>query len=223
MRNKLYLLAGGPQGSDRVASQLAEALSGCGREHPAVAYIGTASGDNRAFMKWFRAPLERAGAGSVELAPLVGRRADAQKARKLLEACDAVFLSGGEVEDGMRGLDAETRALLGQMLADGKRFIGVSAGSIMLGKAWPHWEDEDHHPENATLFDCLGFAAPIFDTHAEAEGWPELQKAVELSGDGFVGYGIPSGEMAVLDESGALIPNQRLVRCENHGGRAILL
>jgi hypothetical protein len=221
MRKKLYLLAGGPQSGGAVR-QLAQALADCGVPHPAVAYIGTASGDSHSFMRWFLAPLRAAGAGSVELAPLVGRGADRQRAEQVLRSCDAVFLSGGEVEDGMRGLDGAVRELLRELLESGRTFIGLSAGSIMLGRAWPHWDDEDARPEDAALFDCLGFAGPIFDTHAEAEGWPELKKAVELAGDGFVGWGIPSGEMAVLDEQGALVPNPGLVRCENRRGRVLL-
>lgn len=81
----------------------------------------------------------------------------------------------------------------------------------MLGKAWPHWDDEDRHPEEASLFDCMGFAGYIFDAHAEDEGWPELKKAVELSQDGTTGYGLPTSAMAVIDENGKLIPNDNLV------------
>jgi cyanophycinase-like exopeptidase len=222
MRKKMYLLAGGPGGGDSTAGALRAALRESGCEHPAVAYIGTANGDSRSFMKWFEAPLRRAGAASLTMAPLVGKKADRAAAERLLRESSVIFLSGGEVEDGMNGLDAGIRALLAQRREEGALFLGLSAGSIMLGHAWPHWDDEDRRPDDAVLFGCLGFADAIFDTHAEAEGWPELQKAVALAGDGFVGYGIPSGEMAVIDENGVLIPNERLVRCENRGGRAVL-
>lgn len=188
-----------------------------------MAYVGTASGDSRKFMKWFEAPLRLAGASDVTLAPLVGRGADRKTAHAVLRRSDVIFISGGEVEDGMNGLDGETRALLRELLESGRTFVGLSAGSIMLSRAWPHWDDEDGRPDDAVLFDCLGFAEPIFDTHAEAEGWPELCKAVELSGPGFVGYGIPSGEMAVIDENGLPLPNSALVRCENRQGKAVLL
>lgn len=221
MRKKTYLLAGGPGGRD-IAAQLRQALGECDAAAPKVAYIGTASGDSRSFMRWFAPSLRAAGAASLEMAPLVGPKADRAAAVRVLQACDAVLVSGGEVEDGMNGLDAGLRRLLRELLEAGRPFIGISAGTIMQGRAWPHWDDEEHHPEKAVLFDCLGFADTIFDTHAEEEGWPELQKAVELSGDGFVGYGIPSGEMAVLDENGVLLPNARLVRCVNRQGRAVL-
>ena len=222
MRKKIYLLAGGPGKNGRLAEQLAEALRGSGAAHPAVAYTGTASGDDRSFMKWFWPPLSRAGAASLTLAPLAGKRADPEKAAEILRASDVIFVSGGEVEDGMRGLGEDIRALLRALLEDGKQFVGLSAGTIMLSKAWPHWDDEDNRPEDASLFGCLGFADAIFDTHAESEGWPELRKAVALAGEGTVGWGIPSGEMAVADADGRLVPNDRLVRCVCAGGRAVL-
>lgn len=222
MRKKIYLLAGGPGGSRKTTEQLRTALSECGSPAPSVAYIGTASGDSRSFMKWFERPLRAAGASGLRMVPLLGRRADRAEAEAVLKSSDVIFVSGGEVEDGMKGLDTAMRALLRQLLEDGKPFIGLSAGSIMMCRAWPHWDDEDNRPEDASLFDCLGFAGEIFDTHAEDEGWPELKKAVQLEPDGFVGYGIPSGEMAVIDEAGVLVPNPNLVRVVNRGGAAVL-
>jgi peptidase E len=223
MRKKIFLLAGGPGNGTRTGEQLKTALRNSGTEHPAIAYIGTASGDDRRFMKWFERPLLQAGAASLTMVPLVGAKADRTKALQVLQESDVIFLSGGEVEDGMEGLDPEIRRLLRKYLEEGKQFIGLSAGSIMQGRAWPHWDDEDTHPEEARLFDCLGFAHEIFDTHAENEGWPELRKAVALSENGFTGYGIPAGEMAVIDENGSLLPNDHLVRCENRNGEAVLL
>ena len=44
---------------------------------------------------------------------------------------------------------------------------------------------------------------------------------MELEPEGFAGYGIPSGEMAVIDERGALVPNANLVRFVNRGGTAV--
>ena len=101
MRKKIYLLAGGPGKNGRLAEQLAEALRGSGAAHPAVAYIGTASGDDRSFMNWFWPPLSRAGAASLTLAPLAGKRADPEKAAEILRASDVIFVSGGEVEDAV--------------------------------------------------------------------------------------------------------------------------
>jgi len=222
MRKKVYLIAGGPGNGERTVELLKTALGTCGKEHPSIAYIGTASGDDVRFMGWFRKLFQKAGAGSVVLAPLVGRKADLAAAKAILGESDVVFISGGEVEDGMQGLDPTIRGFLHSLLEEGKPFIGLSAGSIMMGRAWPHWDDEDHHPEDARLFDCLGFALEIFDTHAEADGWPELRKAVELSEEGSAGYGIPSPEMAVIDEQGRLVGNPALVKFVNKGGKAVL-
>jgi len=218
-RKKIYLLAGGPGKNGNTAGQLRLALQNSGAAKPKVAYIGTASGDNTRFMQWFVRPFRAAGAASVTLVPLVGEAADETAAEQILRGSDVVFVSGGEVEDGIRGLSQPVQKLLRELLEDGKQFIGLSAGSIMQGRAWPHWEDEDNHPEEASLFDCLAFCDVIFDTHAEEEGWPELKKAVELSGDGAVGYGIPTGEMAVVDEEGKLIPNPALAAYVNKNGR----
>ncbi len=220
MRKKIFLLAGGPGGGRKAAEQLKTALRESGSPSPSVAYIGTASGDSRSFMKWFERPLREAGASAVRMVPLVGRRADRRAAEEILGSSEVIFLSGGEVEDGMKGLDGAMRLRLRQLLEEGRLFVGLSAGSIMMCRAWPHWEDEDRRPGDAELFDCLGFTREIFDTHAEAEGWPELKKAVELEPEGFVGYGIPSGEMAVIDGDGLLVPNPRLVRFVSRGGAA---
>lgn len=222
MRKKIYMMAGGLRNQEKkTIEQMREALENSGCTSPSVAYIGTASGDNRAFMKWFERPLIKAGASGVTMVPLLGRRADRRKAEDLLKQSDVIFISGGEVEDGMSGLDDGIRTLLRLLLEEGRQFLGLSAGSIMMCHAWPHWDDEDNHPEDAVLFDCLGFANEIFDTHAEDDGWPELKKAVELENEGFAGYGIPAGEMAVIDENGALILNQRLVKIVNRNGKAI--
>jgi peptidase E len=222
MRKKIYLLAGGPGGSRKTAEQLKTALLSSGSRSPSVAYIGTASGDSRSFMKWFERPLKEAGAHELRMVPLLGRKADRNEADKILDSSDVIFISGGEVEDGMNGLDPTMRRHLRQLLEGGKLFIGLSAGSIMMCRAWPHWDDEDNHPEDASLFDCLGFASEIFDTHAEAEGWPELKKAVELEPEGFAGYGIPSGEMAVIGENGILMQNANLVKVVNRSGLAVV-
>ncbi|NCB33306.1 MAG: hypothetical protein EOM64_05415 [Erysipelotrichia bacterium] len=222
MRRNMYLLAGGPKGSRRTAEQLKEALSHCGSKHPAAAYIGTASQDDEFFMHYVERLLKKAGAESVTMVPLAGKKQNTEKAETILRGSDLIFVSGGEVEDGMKGLNRNIRALLKELLEQGTLFIGLSAGSIMLGSGWPHWDDEDHHPEDARLFDCLGFAQQIFDTHAESEGWTELKKAVELMPEGFVGYGIPSGEMAVIDDHGELTDNAGLIPCVNINGRAVL-
>lgn len=210
----IYLLAGGPGprrgGRD---SLLARALAAGGSERPSVAYVGAASGDNRAFMAMMAHHLRQAGAGAVTLAPLAGRRAQLDQALAVLEAADVVFMSGGDVEAGMRVLaERQLAPFLRRLYEAGKPFIGVSAGSIMLAQQWVRW-DQAGAPE---LFPCLGLAPILCDTHGEAEAWEELRALLELVPEGAVGYGIPSGGGLAVHPGGALealgVPVQRFVR-----------
>lgn len=138
MRKKMFLLAGGPGSDERkTVAQLKTALAESGSASPSVAYIGTASGDNRSFMKWFERPLKKAGASEVRMVPLLGRKADLPAAEEILKKAGVIFISGGEVEDGMNGLDAAMRGLLRKLLEEGRLFIGLSAGSITPCRAWP--------------------------------------------------------------------------------------
>ena len=65
MRKNVYLLAGGPGNGGSTAAQLRAAFENSGEPHPAVGYIGTASGDSRRFLGWFEPAFRRAGAPSV--------------------------------------------------------------------------------------------------------------------------------------------------------------
>jgi|SRR5574344_93685 peptidase E len=219
----LYLLAGNPRGKGEIThSVLEKALSETGVDKPSVAYIGTASGDSRIFMQFIARSLKKAGAGEVSMCPMVGKRADLALAEQRLRECDAVYVSGGEVEDGIVGIPDNIKSLLTELREEGKVFIGLSAGTIMLGKAWPHWDDEDNDFDNARLFDCLGFVKTIFDTHAEDEGFVELKKAVELSDNGFVGYGIPSDCAIIVHPDGSFEKIGKVLTCTNQDGHAIL-
>jgi cyanophycinase-like exopeptidase len=202
----LYLVAGG-RGSIRAKGPdplLREALQATGVEHPVVAYVGAASGDNAAFRLMIGGMLSRAGAARVTLAPLCGRRANIGKAREVLESADLVFVSGGDVEEGMRVVQAAgVQRMLRSLHEAGKCFLGVSAGSIMLARQWIAWSDPDDD-STARPFDCLGFAPVICDTHAESDGWEELRALLALSAVGTVGYGIPSGAALVVGPDGSL-------------------
>ncbi len=220
LRKNIYLIAGGP-GSDS-DSFIKKGFLESGRSDPSVAYIGTASGDSRQFLsRYFSPMLKRAGARKVTMVPLAGQPYGSDKARKILLESDIIFVSGGEVEDGIRNIPADVRVLLRQLYEMGKVFISVSAGTIMLGIAWPHWDDEDNAPDDARLFDCLGFVSAIFDTHCEGEDWVELRKAVSLSPEGFTGFGIPSGGCVLAAPDGSLHPTVPLAafRCEK--GQAV--
>jgi peptidase E len=214
----MFLVAGGRESRRPGADPLlAGIFSLIGLERPVVAYIGAASNDSRVFFLWIAAMLKKAGAGSVHLAALASRRADPAKARSLLERADVIFVSGGDVEIGMRVL--ERAGLAGRLAAlhqDGKPFIGLSAGSIMLARSWVRWADAADD-STARVFPCLGLAPLLCDTHAELEEWEELRVLLKLTGAA-VGYGIPSGSALRVTANGSLAalgkPVQRLASSE---------
>jgi cyanophycinase-like exopeptidase len=173
-----------------------------GIRRPAVAYIGAASGDNAAFRLLITKRMQKAGAGKVSLAPLYGRHGDTEKAKAVLESSDLVFVSGGDVEEGMRVLkEKKIIDTLQRLYRSGKPFFGISAGSIMLALRWVRWTDPDDD-STSELFDCLGFASVVCDTHGESEGWEELQALLALSPTGTIGHGIVSGAAIVVEPDG---------------------
>jgi peptidase E len=190
----IYLLAGGP-GSRRTARDplLTMAIAGCGVASPSIAYIGAASGDDTSFFRMIAGFMRACGAGKVELAPLAGRRVKLDKTRAILERSDMIFISGGDVEEGMevigeRGMLPFLRGLYDR----GTPFFGLSAGSIMLASAWIVWDDPADD-STSSVFPCMGLAPVICDTHAEDEGWEELRALLVISPEGTTGYGIPAG------------------------------
>ncbi len=200
----LLLIAGGRSALKRRGPDplVAEAVSQAKVPRPRVAYLGAASGDNAAFRVLIAGLLKKAGAGEVVLAPLCGRKADPEKARKVLGDSDLVFVSGGDVEEGMQVL-RQTRMMrfLRALHEAGKPFFGVSAGSIMLARAWVRWRDPNND-QSAEVFPCLGFAPVLCDTHGEADGWEELKALLALSPVGAVGYGIVSSTALVVGPGG---------------------
>jgi len=189
----VFLCSGGP-GANR-AQQVADfktVLDACGKPAPRVAYIGTAHLDTAYLWNMVRPMLQKAGAGAVEMVPIV-KKPDPAAARSLLQQADAVFLSGGEVEDGIRWLQkAGLVPLLNELYRGGVQFFGISAGCIMMGRHWVHW-DKEGDDSTASLFDCLGFLPYTFDAHGEEEDWTELKCALRLLGPGAEGYGLSDG------------------------------
>ena len=135
-----------------------------------------------------------------------------------------VFVTGGDVEEGMRVLEATgTVGLLGELAAAGKPFIGVSAGSIMLARSWVRWRDPDDE-STAETFPCLGIAPVVCDTHGEADAWEELAAMVGISPEGTVGHGIPSGAGLVVHPDGSLeAAGAPVNRFERREGRTVPL
>jgi peptidase E len=206
----VYLISGGPSvRPSQLTADLGTALGACGVSAPRVAYVGTASLDSRPFFASLSAAMRKAGAGAVTMAPVVGRHADLAEAQRVLTESDAVFLTGGEVEDGVSwlrktGLDA----LLAELYEGGRQFFGISAGCIMMGKHWVHWDREDDDA-TASLFDCLGFLPLTFDAHGEREDWRELRCALRLMGPGAEGFGLSDGGFFTADVSGRLTALRR--------------
>jgi dipeptidase E len=186
----VFLIAGGMQSTNN-KEMLAEALALIKKKNPDVAYIGTASGDNKEFFLWIRQLFIAAGAGNVSLVPIV-RRFDQDKARDILLSSEVVFISGGDVNLGMKYLRSRKLVtFLRELYDQGKLFCGVSAGAIMLSRNWMNWRDPDDD-DTVELLDCLGFARLLCDVHAEEDNWVEMKRLLGFFPKGTAGYGIPA-------------------------------
>jgi peptidase E len=192
--NPVYLLAGGRGRRRKGPDPLLEAVfKGFGIKDPAVAYTGTASGDDKDFFGFIGSSFTEAGADKVTHAVIAPDGADLKKAQKILEAADIIFVSGGDVEVGMDILQQKNMLdFLNGLYRQGKPFFGISAGAIMLAKKWVRWPDPDNDA-SAELFPCLDYAPIICDTHDEQASWEELQAALMLEKKGVKGYGLASG------------------------------
>jgi peptidase E len=212
----VHLVGGGPGTVLALRRHFRAALGELGRDRPLVAYVGAASDDSAGFFRMIRADLTAAasrgpgrGHGArIELARLASPRARASEARALLEDSDLVFVSGGDVEHGMRVLeDKDMARTLRAVAAAGKPMFGISAGSLMLAREWVRFPDEDDEA-SAELFPCLGIAPLHVDAHSEDDGWSELRVLVRLlheRGDERpVGYGLTrKGALRVAFEGDA--------------------
>ena len=212
----IHLLAGGP-GSDHghMIGLLREALTASGLVAPRMAYLGAASADDAGFFRRISSLLHAAGARDVVLARTCGRKKpDGDAAATVLSQAQAIFVSGGDVEAGMQVLAAaRVLPLLRERFEAGIPFIGLSAGSIMLGSKWIVWDDSEDDA-TARTFDCLGFAPLICDTHAEDDEWNELHAVLRHSDVGTLGYGITSPAMLRVLPDGTL---------ETLGGKVVCL
>jgi cyanophycinase-like exopeptidase len=169
---------------------------------PTIAYVGSASDDNPGFFQRISGMFKSAGKAKFVLAPTIDEKADIKKTIKTIESADAVFVSGGDVEAGMQVLERRGIAgIFADLYRQGKFFFGVSAGSIMLADKWVRWRDPDDD-STAELFDCLGVAPVICDTHGEGEGWEELRAAITISPEGTMGYGITSNSCLLVQPDG---------------------
>jgi peptidase E len=190
----VFLLAGGRGSQRKKQDTLIQAIyREFGIKSPAIAYTGTASGDDKNFFGFISRELAAAGAGKIAHAVIAPDGADLKKAQKILESADIVFVSGGDVEAGMEVLRAKNMVgFLDNLFRQGKPFFGISAGALMLAQKWVRWPDPDDE-SSAELFPCLGYAPVICDAHDEQGGWQELRAALMLEKEGVKGYGLASG------------------------------
>jgi len=200
----IFLIAGGPQ-SKNTKVLLAGALALIKKKSPDVAYIGTASSDDKEFFLMLKQIIMAAGAGSVTIVPIV-RRFDPDTAKDILLASDVVFISGGDVDMGMTFLRKRNLIPFFRELYDlGKLFCGISAGAIMLCRSWMHWRDPDDD-DTTELLACLGFAPLLCDVHAEEDNWVEMKRLLGFFPEGTTGYGIPAEGALQVAPDGKITP-----------------
>jgi peptidase E len=207
----IHLTGGGPGAFLALRRHFKSALQPIESKRPLVAYVGAASDDNAGFFTMIKTAV-CAGATQVRMrqAKSASPRASASDARALLEECDLVFVSGGDVEHGMNVLREKDLAKPLKKLAEsGKPMFGISAGSLMLAKEWVRFPDDD--PAKAEIFPCLGIAPLHADAHDEADNWNELRVLVDLlrrrGDDAPLGYGLTrkGGLRIALGSGGAKI------------------
>ncbi len=220
----IHLLAGGHgqarKGSDPILHGI---FAQAGSAAPSIAYVGAASDDDAGFLKWLTTLFKASGSGPVRLAPMAGRNADLDEARRVLETSDLIYVTGGDVEAGMALLHRlRMDALLHRLYRAGRPFFGLSAGSIMLARAWVRWRDPDDDT-TAEAFPCLGFARLLCDCHAEEDDWEELHALLRLQPSETIGYGIPSGAALRVAEDGSVQAlGKPVFRFEHRHGRTAL-
>lgn len=190
---RFHLVGGGPGTVLALRRHFTAALAELSRPRPLLAYVGTATNDNRAFYTMIRGMVGATGA-RMKLARIASPRAKTSEARALLEDCDMVFMSGGDVEHGVKVLrDRDMVNPLVSLARAGKPFFAISAGSLMLAREWvrfPHEDDES----TAEIFPCLDVVPIHVDAHSEDDGWSELRVLMRLlherGDDDPVGYGL---------------------------------
>jgi hypothetical protein len=190
----VYLFAGG-RGKTIFSSfkEIGKVIQTLGH-NPEVAIVGAASlKDNPLIYDLMALLLKSNCRCKVRRAVLAHPKADIEKAKNILQKADIIFMSGGDAEVGMQILkEKKMDGFLHELAQQGKLFLGVSAGTIMLNREWVRWQNPDDD-STCNLYQCLGLSQVICDTHAEGDDWVELKAALQIGKEGAVGYGIPSG------------------------------
>jgi peptidase E len=179
MTAPVYLIAGaGPGTGPRSFRFHDDVVAATKKERPLYAYVGAASGDARWFERIIKTMVFGPRSRCV-FVRLTDKTLGTSEARSMLGDADVVFVSGGDVEEGMRVVDERGMApFFRDLHRGGKVFEAVSAGSIMLGEHWVRFADDDD--ERGERFDCLGIVPISFDAHDEKEGWTELHALAHL-------------------------------------------
>lgn len=181
-------------------SHFKAALRALGVDKPLVAYVGVASDDDPGFQKMLTGALSVT-AARFRMAHIASARASISEARDVLGEADLIFVSGGDVDHGVKVLaDRGLLPYFRNLCLDGKPMFGISAGSVMLGREWVRFPDDDD--SKAEIFECIGAAPFCVDAHSEDDDWSELRTLIELKkkrGDREpVGYGLTTkGGLAV--------------------------
>lgn len=175
----VYLMAGAGAATGAKSVRFHQkAVAATGKKKPRIAYLGAASGDSLMFEKMVGPMVFGLGADVVSV-KLSKKKTKTSDAKEQLAESDLIFVSGGDVEEGMRHIhERDLAPFFRELHAQGKVFEGVSAGSIMLGMHWVRFETEDD--ASAEPFDCLGVVPHSFDAHDEKDGWGELQTLARL-------------------------------------------
>jgi len=111
MRNQrpVHLLAGGRSGTRGDLYKLIQRVYTDNRViHPTIAYIGAASGDDESFFLRNSENLRAAGARNVIPTQLSSDKVDPEKAKEILNSADLVYVSGGDVFEGIQSLKRRT-------------------------------------------------------------------------------------------------------------------
>jgi peptidase E len=204
-KRSVYLMSGGRGASEKSTTSIIRTIfRDMAVPVPTIAYVGVASGDNWVFYQFILRMIKNAGECRIDRIVIGSKKADLEKARESLKSADAVFMSGGDVEAGMKTLeDKNMTGLFRDLYQQGKLYFGASAGSIMLVKEWVRWRNPDDD-STSELFPCLGLAPLICDTHSEEDDWEELKAALSLEKDGVKGYGITSGSCLKVSPEGGI-------------------
>ena len=163
-----------------------------------VCYVGASNGDDAAFYSIFK--------GAMDVAALADRRmiraSWSSDDRRWLESEELILLAGGDVARGWRVFHESGMgdAIVARYRA-GAVLVGTSAGAVQLGQRG--WDGSSSDP---ALIDTFSLVPYLVDVHDEQDGWTRLRSAVQRTGDGCHGLGIPRGGGLVYHADHSLEP-----------------